>query len=75
MEKQLNVDFSNIRHQFAENSLSIRIDKDKRKSILFTSEFKKKNTWKIIIKYGGIQIKKHSKIKDLACLMDETMSV
>ena len=40
------------------------------KSILFAS----KNILKLHIKYGDIQIKQHSKVKHLGCLLDETMS-
>ena len=43
IEKQLNVDFSNICDWFVDNKLSIHIGDDKTKSILFASKFKKKN--------------------------------
>ena len=74
IEKQLNVDFSNICDWFVDNKLSIHFGEDKTKSILFASKFKKKNIKKLNIKYGDIQIKQHSKVKYLGCLMDETMS-
>ena len=57
-----------------DNKLSIHFGEDKAKSILFASKFKNKNTKKLNIKYGDIQIKQHSKVKYLGCLMDETMS-
>ena len=72
--KQLNVDFSNICDWFVDNKLSIHFGEDKTKSILFASKFKNKNIKKLNIKYGDIQIKQHSKVKYLGCLMDETMS-
>ena len=74
IENQLNEDFCNICHWFVDNKLSIHFDEDKTKSILFASKFKKKNTRKLHIKYGDIQIKLHSKVKYLGCLLDETMS-
>ena len=74
IEKQLNVDFSNICDWFVDNKLSIHFGEDKTKSILFASKFKNKNIKKLNIKYGDIQIKQHSKVKYLRCLMDETMS-
>ena len=36
--------------------------------------FKRKNTKIFHIKYGDIQIKQHSKVKYIGCLLDETMS-
>ena len=57
-----------------DNALSIHFGEGKIKSILFASKFKRKNLKKIHIKYGDIQIKQHSKVKYLGCLLDETMS-
>ena len=74
IEKQLNVDFSNICYCFADNKRSIHFGEDKTKSILFASKFKKKNIKILKIKYGAKQIKQHSKVKYLGCLMDEIMS-
>ena len=74
IENQLNEDFSNISDWFVHNELSIHFGEDKTKSILFASKFKRKNIKKLHIKYGDIQIKQHSKVKYLGCLMDETMS-
>ena len=74
IENQLNEDFCNICDWFVDNKLSIHFGEDKTKSILFASKFKKKNTKKLHIKYGDIQIKQHSKVKYLGCLLYETMS-
>ena len=77
IENQLNEDFCNICDWFVDNKLSIHLGEDKTKSILFASKFKRKsrkNIKKIHIKYGDIQIKQHSKVKYLRCLLDETMS-
>ena len=49
IEKQLNVDFSNICDWFVDNKLSIHFGEDKTKSILFASKFKKKNIKKNLI--------------------------
>ena len=74
LTEQLNVDFSNICNWFVDNKPSIHFGEDKTKSILFASKFENKNIKKLNIKYGDIQIKQHSKVKYLGCLMDETMS-
>ena len=74
IENQLNEDFSNICDWFVDNKVSIHFGEDKTKSILFASKFKRKNIQKLRIKYGNLQIKQHSKIKYLGCLLDETMS-
>ena len=71
IEKQLNVDFSNILDWFVENKITIHFGEDKTKSILLASKFKNKNIKKLHIKYWDIQIKKHSKVKYLGCLIDE----
>ena len=63
IEKQLNVDFSNICNWFVDNKLSIHFGEDKKKSILFASKVKKKNIKKLNIKYGDMQIKQHSQVK------------
>ena len=73
IEKQLNVDFSNICDWFVDNKLSIHFGEDKTKSIPFASKFKNKNIKKLNIKYGDIKIKQHSKVKYLGYLTDETM--
>ena len=57
-----------------DNKLSIHFGEDKTKSILFASKFKRKNMKKLHIKYWDIQIKPHSQVKYLGCLLDETMS-
>ena len=74
IEKQLNVDFSNICNWFLDNKLSIYFGENKTKLILFDSKFKNKNIKKLNIKYGDMQIEQHSKVKYLGCLMDEKMS-
>ena len=74
IEKQLNKDFENICDWFVDNKLSIHFRYNKTKSILFATKFKIKKVEKLNIKYGDIQIKQHSKVKYLRCMLDETMS-
>ena len=74
IEKQLNKDFESICDWFAENKLSIHFGDGKTKSILFATKFKTRKVRKLNIKYGDIQIKQHSKVKYLGCMLDETMS-
>ena len=74
IEKQLNKDFQSICDWFVDNKLSIQFGDGKTKSILFASKFKTKKVRKLNIKYGNIQIKQHSKVKYLGCMLDETMS-
>ena len=74
IEKQLNKDFENICDWFVDNKLSIHFGDDKTKSILFVTKFKIKRVRKLNIKYGDIQVKQHSKVKYLGCMLDETMS-
>ena len=74
IEKQLNKDMESICDWFVDNKLSIHFGDDKTKSIPFASKFKIKNVRKLNIKYGNIQIKQHSKVKYLGCMLDQTMS-
>ena len=72
-EKQLNEDFANICEWFVDNRLSIHFGEDKTKSILFASKRKIKKVPKLNINYKNIQIKQHSKVTYLRCILDETM--
>ena len=54
------------------NKLSIHLGDDKTKSILFTSKRKMKKVPKWDI-YNNIQIKRHSQVTRLGCMLDETM--
>ena len=63
IKKQLK-DFESICDWFVDNKLSIH----------FATKFKLKKVRKLNIKYGDIQIKQHSKVKYLECMLDETMS-
>ena len=75
IEKQLNGDFTNICEWFVDNNrLSIHFSEVKTKSILFASKRKIKKVPKLKINYKNIQIKQHSKVTYLGCILDETMS-
>ena len=74
IEKQLNGDLINICEWFVDNRLIIHFGEDKTKSILFASKRKIKNVPKLNINYKNIQIKQHSKVTYLGCILDETMS-
>ena len=74
IEKQLNGDFTNICEWFVDNRLSIHFGEDKPKSILSASKRKIKKVPKLKITYKNMQIKQHSKVTYLGCILDETMS-
>ena len=74
IEKVLNNDFENICDWFVDNKLSIYFGEDKTKSILFISQRKIKTTKKLHIKYQDIEMKQHSQVTYIDCVMDETMS-
>ena len=57
-----------------DNKQSMLFGEDETKLIFFRFKFKRKNIKKLHIKYGDIQIKQHSSVKFLGCLLDETMS-
>ena len=57
-----------------DNRLSIHFGEDKSKSVLFASKGKIKKVVKLNIIYKNIQIKQHSKVTNLVCILDETMS-
>ena len=74
IKNQLNRDFTNICEWFVDNRLSIHFGEDKTKSILFASKCKIKKVSKLKINYKNIQIKQHSTVTYLGCILDETMS-
>ena len=70
IEKQLNEDFTNICEWFVDNRLSIHFGEDKTKSILFASKCKTKRVPKLKMKHKNKQIKQHSKVAYLGCILD-----
>ena len=71
---QLNRDFNSLCEWFVDNKLSIHFGEDKTKSILFTSKNKIKKVGNLSIHRGDIQIKQHSKVTYLGCILDEDLS-
>ena len=74
IEKRLNEDFENLCNRFVDNKLIIHFGEDKTKSILFASKRTAKNIRQLNIKYKDINIKQHSEVTYLGCVLDETMS-
>ena len=72
IEKQLNEDFENLCDWFVDNKLSIQFDEDKTKSILFAGKRQAKYICQFNIKYKDINIKQHSEVTYLGCVLDET---
>ena len=69
IERVLNNDFENICDWFVDNKLSIHFGEGK---ILFASQRIIKTIKKLNIKYQDIEIKQHSQVTYLGCIVDET---
>ena len=74
IEKRLNKDFENLCDWFVDNKLSIHFGDDKTKSNLFASKRRAKNIRQLNIKYKDINVKQHSQVTYLGCVLDKTMS-
>ena len=74
IEKRFKEDFENLCNWFVDNKLSIHFGEDKTKSILFASKRRAKNIHQLNIKYKDINVKQHSEVTYLGCVLDETMS-
>ena len=59
---------------FFDNKLSIYFREEKTRSILFASKLRAKNILQLNIKYKDINIKQHSEVIYLGCVLDEKMS-
>ena len=59
---------------FVDNKFSIHFGEDKTKCILFTSKNRIKKVGNLSINHGDIQIKQHSKVTYLGCVLDEDLS-
>ena len=70
IEKRLNEDFENLFDWFIDNKLSIHFGEDKAKSILFASKRRAKNIRQLNIKYKDVNIKHHSEVTYLGCVLD-----
>ena len=66
--------FTNICEWFVDNGLSIHLGEDKTKSLLFASKRKINRVLKLIMKCKNIQLKQHSRVAYVGCILDETMS-
>ena len=71
---QLNRDFSSLCNWFIDNKLRIHFGEDKTKCILFASKHKVKKADKLSIVYHNIEIKQHSCVSYLGCLLNQTLS-
>ena len=71
---QLNRDFNSLGDWFVDTKLSIHFGEDKTKCVLFTSKNKIKKVGNLSINHRDIQIKQHSKVTYLGCVLDEDLS-
>ena len=74
IQKRLNENFENLCDWFVDNKLSIHFGEDMTKSVFFASKRRAKNIHQLNIKYKDINIKQHSEVTHLGCVLDETMS-
>ena len=74
IEDQLNKDFSSLCEWFIDNKLSIHLGEQKTKSILFCTTKRLKNSRNLDIRYKDIEIKQHSKVTYLGCILDNNLS-
>ena len=74
IEKRLNEDFENLCDWIVDNKFSIYFREDKTYSILFASKWRTKNIRQFNVKYKDINMKQHSLVTYLGCVLDEKMS-
>ena len=74
IKTNLNNDFSNLCEWFLDNKLCIHFGEGKTKSILFRTKCKLRKTGKLNITYQGIDIKRHSQVTFLGCILDTAVS-
>ena len=74
IEEQLNTDFSSLCDWFVDNKLSVHFGEEKTKSILFGTKRQLKNQRDFDLRYGDIEIKQHSKVTYLGCILDNDLS-
>ena len=73
IDTTLNRNFNSLCDWFLENKISIHFGEDKTKSILFGRK-KCKNLKKLNIRRGEINIKQHSVVTYLGCVLEENLS-
>ena len=69
IEDQLNKDFNSFCEWFVDNKLSIHFGEKKTKSILFGTTKRLKSSCNLDIRYKDIEIKQHSKVSYLGCIL------
>jgi len=69
----LTEEFKDLCEWFVDNKLSIHFGEDKTKSILFAPKGKSKKLDSLDISLGNIEIKQHSKVSYLGCILDENL--
>ena len=74
IEEQLNTDFSSLCYWFIDNKLSVHFGEEKTKSILFGTKRQLKNQRDLVLRYGDIEIKQHSKVTYMGCILDNDLS-
>ena len=74
IEEQLNSDFTSLCEWFIDNKLSVHFGEEKTKSILFGTKRQLKHQRDLNLKYGYIEIKQHSRVTYLGCILDNILS-
>ena len=74
IEEQLNSDFTSLCEWFIDNKLSVHFGEEKTKSILFGTKRQLKDQRDLNLKYGDIEIKQHSRVTYLGCILDNILS-
>ena len=74
IEEQLNTDFSSLCDWFIDNKLSVHFGEGKTKSFLFGTKWQLKNQRDLVLRYGDTEIKQHSKVTYLGCILDNDLS-
>ena len=74
IEEQLDNDFSWPCDWFIDKKLSVHFGEEKTKSILFRTKQRLKNQRDLDLRYGDIEIKQHSKVTYLGCILDNDLS-
>ena len=74
IEDQLIKDFNSLCERLIDNKLSIHFGEEETKSILFGTTKRLKNSCNLDIRYKDIEIKQHSKVTYLGCILDNNLS-
>ena len=74
IEEQLNSDLTSPCEWFIDNKLSVHFGEEKTKSILFGTKRQLKDQRDLNLKYGDIEIKQHSRVAYLGCILDNILS-